>query len=164
MVASALAVGLAATGGLVLTASGMTPTEELARLRVVELPRLTESGTAAPAPRGYTDGWVAESIEGRLPALDSCYARNGEDAACRQDTYAVVYSPEGIVLGARMHAPQPIPLAQCINKVLRGSPWASHAKPSPAPPRSRSGGSNPSQGNQNHNSSTSPGVKPGSWK
>ncbi|QQR46497.1 protein kinase [Myxococcus xanthus] len=120
MVASALAVGLAATGGLVLTASGMTPTEELARLRVVELPRLTESGTAAPAPRGYTDGWVAESIEGRLPALDSCYARNGEDAACRQDTYAVVYSPEGIVLGARMHAPQPIPLAQCINKVLRG--------------------------------------------
>ncbi|NOK03326.1 MULTISPECIES: serine/threonine-protein kinase [Myxococcus] len=120
MVASALAVGLAATGGLVMTASGMTPTEELARLRVIELPRLTENGTAAPAPRGYTDGWVAESIEGRLPALDSCYARNGEDAACRQDTYAVVYSPEGIVLGARMHPPQPIPLAQCINKVLRG--------------------------------------------
>ncbi|WP_141589422.1 serine/threonine-protein kinase [Myxococcus sp. AB056] len=120
MVASALAVGLAATGGLVLTASGMTPTEEPARLRVIELPRLTENGTAAPAPRGYTDGWVAESIEGRLPALDSCYARNGEDAACRQDTYAVVYSPEGIVLGARMHPPQLIPLAQCINKALRG--------------------------------------------
>ncbi|NOJ78802.1 serine/threonine-protein kinase [Myxococcus xanthus] len=120
MVASALAVGLAATGGLVLTASGMTPPEELARLRVVELPRLTENGTAAPAPRGYADGWVAESIEGRLPALDSCYARNGEDAACRQDTYAVVYSPAGIVLGARMHPPQHTPLAQCINKALRG--------------------------------------------
>ncbi|QDE67414.1 serine/threonine protein kinase [Myxococcus xanthus] len=120
MVASALAVGLAATGGLVLTASGMTPSEELARLRVVELPRLTENGAAAPAPHGYSDGSIAESIEGRLPALDNCYARIGEDAACRQDTYALVYSPQGIVLGARMHPPQPIPLAQCINKVLRG--------------------------------------------
>ncbi|WIG95969.1 serine/threonine-protein kinase [Myxococcus sp. SDU36] len=120
MVASALAVGLAATGGLVLTASGMTPAEELARLQVVELPSLTENGAAPLAPRGYSDGWVAESIEGRIPALDSCYARNGEDAACRQDTYALVYSPEGVVLGARMHPPQPIPLARCINKVLRG--------------------------------------------
>ncbi|WP_163786347.1 serine/threonine protein kinase [Myxococcus vastator] len=118
MVASALAVGLAATGGLVLTASGMTPAEELARLQVVELPRLTEHGAATP--RGYSDGWVAESIEGRVSALDSCYARNGEDAACRQDTYALVYSPEGVVLGARMHPPQPIPLSRCINKVLQG--------------------------------------------
>ncbi|NVI99353.1 serine/threonine protein kinase [Myxococcus sp. AM009] len=118
MVTSALAVGLAATGGLVLTASGMTPAEELARLQVVELPRLTVNGAAAP--RGYSDGWVAESIEGRMPALDSCYARNGEDAACRQDTYALVYSPDGVVLGARMQPPQPIPLARCINKVLRG--------------------------------------------
>lgn len=117
MVASALAVGLAATGGLVLTASGMSSAEELPRIRVVELPRQPENGAA---PHGYGDGWIAESIKGRMPALDTCYARNGEDAACRQDTYAVVYSPEGVVLGARMRPDQPSPLAQCINRALRG--------------------------------------------
>ncbi|MFP2964313.1 serine/threonine protein kinase, partial [Myxococcus sp. 1LA] len=120
MVGSALAVGLAATGGLVLTASGMTPAEEPVGLRVVELPRTPVDGGVAPSAPGYRDGWVAESIETRFPALDACYARSGEDAACRQDTYAVVYSPKGVVLGARLRPHQPSALSQCIDRALRG--------------------------------------------
>ncbi|WP_239989481.1 serine/threonine-protein kinase [Corallococcus macrosporus] len=129
LVGSALAVGLAATGGLILTASGMTPAEEPAVLRVIELPRAPVEGGGAPAAQGYSEGWIAESIEARVAALDGCYTHSGEDAACRQDTYALVYSPKGVVLGARMRPHQPTALSQCIDRALRG---LTLGKPRPA--------------------------------
>ncbi|AKQ67884.1 serine/threonine protein kinase [Myxococcus hansupus] len=120
MLGGALGVGLAATGGLVVTASGMAPAEEPSIVRVLEAPRQDSPGAAAPAPHAYSDGWVAESVELRAPALDTCYARIGEDAACRQDTYALDYSPEGVVLRARLNPNQPSALARCIDRALRG--------------------------------------------
>ncbi|WP_426750404.1 serine/threonine-protein kinase [Myxococcus sp. Y35] len=120
MVASALGVGVAATGGLVLTAYGMTHMDDPAIVRVVEAPRLAGEAGSAPGSLGYSEGWIAESIKARAPALDQCYARNGEDAACRQDTFALVYSPQGVVLGARAQPYQPSALARCINMALQG--------------------------------------------
>ncbi len=120
MVGGALGVGLATTGGLVFAASNMTPADERALIRVVEAPRLTGEGSGAPPPHGYSEGWIAESIEAHAPALARCYARVGEDTTCRQDTYALDYSADGVVLEARTPPQQPLALARCVDKVLRG--------------------------------------------